>query len=170
MDIHKTVRLSLLISLATVLSILENQLPIPRPPWLRLGLANVMTLVALVMYDTRAAVTVSCMRALLAGIFGALPMLAFSFPAAVTSSLSMGILHRISGQRLSIVGLSISGAVVHNLTQLLVACLVLSLPRSSILVLAPFLILVAVGAGFVTGLIARYLIKQLIPPGNSERA
>jgi heptaprenyl diphosphate synthase len=160
MDTQKMVRLSLLVSLATVLSILENQLPIPRPLWLKLGLANVITLVALIMYGIRAAITVACIRALLAGIFGAPLMLVFSFPAAITSSTAMGILHRISGQRLSIVGLSVSGAVVHNLTQLSVAYFVLSLSRSSILALAPLLILAAVGAGLVTGLMARYVVRH----------
>ena len=168
MDTRKMVRLSLLVSLATVLSILENQLPIPRPPWLKLGLANVITIAALVMYGTRAAVVVACMRALLAGIFGALPMLIFSFPAAVTSSLSMGGLHYVSGRRLSVIGLSVSGAVVHNLTQLLVAYFMLSLSRSSILALAPLLVLAAVGAGFVTGLIARYLIKHVMPEDHVD--
>ena len=166
MDTQKMVRLSLLVSLATVLRILENQIPIPRPPWLKLGLANVITLVALMMYGTRAAVTVACLRALLAGIFGTLPMLAFSFSAALTSSTAMGVLHRISGQRLSIIGLSVSGAVVHNLTQLLVAYFLLSLnllSRTSILTLAAFLVLAAVVAGFVTGLIARYLVRHLVP-------
>lgn len=160
MDTQKMVRLSLLVSLATVLSILENQLPIPRPLWLKLGLANVITLVALTMYDTKSAVMVSCMRALLSGIFGDLFMLIFSFPAAFTSSLSMGILHRLSGQRFSIVGLSVFGAVMHNLTQLLVAYFVLNLNYSSILTLAPFLVIAAVVAGFITGLIARYIVKH----------
>jgi heptaprenyl diphosphate synthase len=162
MDTQKMVRLSLLVSLATVLSILENQLPIPRPLWLKLGLANVITLLALIMYGMQAAVIVACVRALLAGIFGVLPMIIFSLPAAFTSSLSMGVLHRVSGRRLSIIGLSVSGAVVHNLTQLLVAYFVLDLSRSSILGLAPILVLVAVGAGLVTGLIARYLIRHLL--------
>ena len=158
------VRLSLLVSLATVLGILENQLRIPSPfPWLKLGLANVMTLVALMMYGVRAGVTVACVRALLAGLFGALPMLLFSLPAALTSSLSMGALHRVSGRRLSIVGLSVSGAVVHNLTQLLIAYFVLSLSRSSILALTSLLIFAAVVAGVLTGLVARYLIKRVLP-------
>ena len=168
MDTRKMVRLSLLVALATVLSILENQLPIPRPPWLKLGLANVITLVALVMYGVRAALTVSCMRALLAGIFGALPMLPFSFSAAVTSSLSMGILYRISSRRLSIIGLSVSGAVIHNLTQLLVAYFMLSLNRASILALVPILILAAVVSGVITGLIARNLIRRIMPEENNE--
>ena len=161
MDTRKMVRLSLLVSLATVFSIIENQLPIPRPLWLKLGLANVITLVALIMYGIRAAVMVACMRSILAGIFGVLPMLMFSFPAALTSSLSMGILHRLSGRRLSIIGLSVAGAVVHNLTQLAVAYFVLSLTRSGILALTPLLIIAAVVAGFVTGLIARYLVNHV---------
>jgi heptaprenyl diphosphate synthase len=160
------VRLSLLVSLATVLSILENQLPIPRPLWLKLGLANIITLVTLVMYGIRAAVMVACVRSLIAGIFGALPMLIFSLPAALTSSLSMGGLYRVSGQRFSMVGLSVLGAVVHNMTQLLVAYFVLSLNSSHIYALAPFLILAAVGAGIVTGLIARYLIRHLVSESN----
>jgi len=164
MDTRKMVRLSLLVSLATVLSILENQLPIPRPfPWLKLGLANIITLVALTMYGTRGAVTVACIRSLLAGLFGAFFMLLFSFPAAVTSSLSMGFLHRISGSRLSLVGLSVSGAVMHNLTQLLVAYFTLSLSRFSITALASFLILHAVAAGIITGLLARYLVRRVVP-------
>ena len=162
MDTQKMVRLSLLVSLAVVLSIVENQLPIPRPLWLKLGLANVITIVTLIMYGTRAAIAVACVRALLAGIFGALPMLLFSFPAAITSSLSMGILYRVSGRRLSVVGLSVSGALAHNLTQLLIAYFVLSLSRSSIFALVPLLILAAVIAGVVTGLIARYLIRHLV--------
>jgi heptaprenyl diphosphate synthase len=162
MNTRKMVRLSLFIALATVLGIIENQLP--KPPgfiWLKLGLANIITLIALVMYDTWSAVIVACMRSLLAGIFGALPMLIFSFPAAFTSSLSMGILYHLFGKRFSIVGLSIFGAVIHNLTQLLVAYLLLKLSINAILALAPVLIVVAVGAGLVTGLAARYVLKHL---------
>lgn len=168
MDTQRMVRLSLLVSLATVFSIIENQLPIPRPLWLKLGLANVITLVALMMYGIRAAVIVACMRALLAGIFGVLPMLMFSFPAALTSSLSMGILHRVSGQRLSIVGLSVLGAAAHNLTQLMIAYFVLSLSRSSVLALMPLLIIAAVVAGFITGLIARYLVNHVFTSYGSR--
>jgi len=88
-------------------------------------------------------------------------MLLFSLPAAFTSSLSMGVLHRISGRRLSIIGLSVSGAVMHNLTQLLIAYFVVKkLNHSVIMALAAILIIVAVVSGIITGLIARYLIKH----------
>ena len=170
MDTQKMVRLSLLVSLATVLGILESPLRIPLLPWLKLGLANIITLVALTMYGTREAVTVACVRALLVAIFaGTLPMLPISFPAALISSLSMGGLRGISGQRLSVIGLSVSGAVAHNMTQLLVVYIMvivlpdsaLSLSRSNIMFVTSLLILTAVAAGTVTGLIARYLIRRL---------
>ncbi len=171
MDTRKMVRLSLLVSLATVLGVLESQFRIPSPfPWLKLGLANIITLVALTIYGTSGAVTVACVRALLVAVFvGALPMLPISFPAALISSLSMGVLHSVSGRRFSIIGLSVSGAVAHNMTQLLVVYIIavalpdsaLSFSRSNILFIASLLVLTAVMAGFVTGLIARYLIKRL---------
>ena len=161
MDAQKMVRLSLLVSLATVLSILENQFTIPLLPWLKLGLANIMTLIALTMYGAKAAITVACIRALLAGIFGTLPMLVFSFSAAISSSTAMGALYRISREKLSIVGLSVVGAIIHNITQLFVAYIFLRLSRYSLLALAPFMVLSAVGSGIITGFVARYINKSM---------
>ena len=166
MNTQKMVRLSLLISLATVLSILENQLPIPRPLWLKLGLANIATIIALVLYGIRAAAGVALLRCLLAGIFGTLPMLIFSLPGALASALGMGMLYRISGSRFSIIGLSVAGAVSSNMAQLLVAYFVLKLSSSSISFLAPILILAGIGAGLVTGFLARQLLIYLHIEGD----
>ncbi len=160
-DTIKIVRLSLLIALSAVLSIIEGKLAIPFLPWLRIGLANVMILIALTMYGMRSAVSVSCMKALLAGIFGSLPMLIFSLSASLTSSLTMGIIYSIFRKKFSIIGISVIGAVVHNLTQLLVAFIILNLSRKSAFAILPFLIISAISAGILTGLIARYLIKIL---------
>lgn len=161
MNTQKMVRLSLLIALATVLSMIENQLTIPLVPWLKLGLANIMTLVALIIYGGRAAIAVSCMRSLFAGIFGNLPMLVFSFSSALSSSAIMSVLYRISNKRFSIIGISVIGAIVHNTTQLFVAYIVLKLSVSSLLFLSPFLFISATFAGIITGLIANYIIKKI---------
>lgn len=165
-DTVRIVRLSLLIALATVLSIIENQLIIPVLPWLRFGSANIMTLIALTMYGIKGALVVSCMKALLSGIFGSLPMLIFSFSASMTSSLSMGIIYSIFRQKFSIVGISIIGAIVHNLTQLVVAFLILNMSRKSVFAVLPFLIIAGIVAGILTGLITRYLIKALDKSGG----
>lgn len=165
-DTVRIVRLSLLIALATVLSIIENQLTIPVLPWLRLGSANIMTLLALTMYGMKGALIVSCMKALFAGIFGSLPMLVFSFSASLTSSLFMGIIYSIFRKKFSIVGISIIGAVVHNLTQLVVAFIVLNMNGKSVFAIMPFLIIAGIAAGILTGLITRYLIRVLDKSGG----
>lgn len=161
MNTQKMVRLSLLIALATVLSMIENQFTVPLVPWLKLGLANIMTLVALSIYDARSAIAVSCMRSLLAGIFGTMPMLVFSFSSALSSSVIMGVLYLISNEKFSIIGISVIGAVVHNITQLFIAYLVLKLSISSLLFLSPFLVISATLAGIITGFIAKYIIKSI---------
>ena len=58
---RRQVFLALFIALAVSLHILESLLPSP-VPWLRLGLANIMTLSALYLYGGRAAWTVSLAR------------------------------------------------------------------------------------------------------------
>ena len=161
MNAQKMVRISLLVALAAVLSIIENQFAIPLAPWLKLGLANIMTLLALEMYGMKAAIAVSCLRSLIAGIFGTLPMLVFSFSAALASSAVMGILFNISRSNFSIVGLSVIGAVVHNATQLFIAYLILKLSISSLIFLSPFMLISATVAGIITGLIAKYLSKTI---------
>lgn len=165
-DTVRIVRLSLLIALATVLSIIENQLTIPILPWLRIGSANIMTLLALTMYGIKGALIVSCTKALIAGIFGSLPMLVFSFSASLASSLSMGIIYSTFRQKFSIVGISIIGAVVHNLTQLLVAFIVLNMSKKSAFAILPLLIIAGIAAGTLTGLITRYLIRVLNKSGG----
>jgi heptaprenyl diphosphate synthase len=88
-------------------------------------------------------------------------MLAFSFSAALSSSTAMGVLYRISREKLSIVGLSVVGAIVHNITQLFVAFILLRLSHSSLLALTPFMVLFAVGSGIITGFIARYINRAM---------
>ena len=61
--------IALLVGLGVVLHRLEAMLPLPTP-WVKLGLANIMTLVALVFLGFRAAVEVTLLRVLLGSVLG----------------------------------------------------------------------------------------------------
>jgi len=161
MNTKKMVKLSLMVSLAVVLSLLENQFMLPSLPWLRIGLANIITLLALMTYGISSAIAVSCIRSLLAGIFGNFVMLIFSFPSALISSFAMGIFYYISHEKLSIIGISVIGALIHNITQLLIAYFVLRITIRSLLFILPFLIISALIAGIITGFMARYIYKRV---------
>lgn len=116
-------QLGMLIAAAFVLSWLELLIPLPiKLPGVKLGLCHIAVLFALYRLDGRAAAVVSLVRAILSGVlFGSIPTLAFSLCGA---GLSLGVmlLLRRTG-RFSILGVSIAGAVSHNLGQLACAAL-----------------------------------------------
>ena len=88
----KTRRLALLVAVACVLQIAESLLPHPIPG-LRLGLANTLTLIALVSFGFRHALQITILRTILSsfiiGTFMA-PGFILSFSAGIVSTLVMG--------------------------------------------------------------------------------
>ena len=66
---HRITTLSLIVALGVVLHLLEILIPLPSP-WIKLGLANVMTLVTLIFFGLRDAVTVTLLRIMLGSIVG----------------------------------------------------------------------------------------------------
>ena len=66
---HRITTLSLIVALGMVLHRLEILIPLPSP-WIKLGLANVMTLVTLIFFGLRDAVTVTLLRIILGPIIG----------------------------------------------------------------------------------------------------
>ena len=66
---HRITTLSLIVALGMVLHRLEILIPLPSP-WIKLGLANVMTLVTLIFFGLRDAVTVTLLRIMLGSIIG----------------------------------------------------------------------------------------------------
>ncbi len=170
-NIQKT---ALLVSLACVLQISESLIPHPIPG-LRLGLANVITLIALITMGFRYALEITVLRALLSSfIMGTFmsPAFILSFSAGVVSTVVMGFFYRLScfykRHRLSIVGISVLGALAHNLTQLYLAYFLL-VKHSGIFVFLPWLCVGAVVMGWLTGILsgqACLKIRQMRESGS----
>lgn len=126
----KTNRLALgglLAALALVLSLLEGILPlgllVPLPG-IKLGLSNIVTLVALYALGPGGALgVVLCRIATLYLITGNFTGLFLSLLGALLSWLVMALVARCSA--FSIYGVSILGAAAHNIGQILGACLLL---------------------------------------------
>ncbi|MFQ5866606.1 MAG: Gx transporter family protein [bacterium] len=165
--------ISVLIALASTLQIVESLFPHPLP-WLRLGLANMITLTSLVIFGYAIAVQVAVLRTILSSfLLGTFftPGFFLSFSGALMSALVMGGIYSLGrvakgnpSRRypfgFSIIGVSILGAVTHNVTQLFVAYFFLIRHRGVFLIL-PFLIVAAVITGFITGYGANSLSRQV---------
>ena len=157
------VLLSLLIALSIVLRGVEALIPNPLP-WLRIGLANIMTLLAIMLFGLKAGMLLTVLRTLIASLlFGSFlsPPFFLSVSAGIASTLVMGAALRWGGAFFSPVGISVLGGVVHNLTQLCVAYLLI-IHHVEIFYLFPLLAILGIVTGFLNGWLAFVLHEHLL--------
>ncbi|MBO5657287.1 MAG: Gx transporter family protein [Agathobacter sp.] len=151
--------IGLLIALAFVFSYIEFLLPISLGiPGVKLGLANLVILVCFYQIGEKEAGILSLIRVLLVGFtFANMAMMLYSLAGAILSFLAMYLAKRTN--RLSITGVSVLGAVFHNIGQILMAMLLLR--SSAIISYLPVLMVTGVVAGIVIGLVGAALVRRL---------
>lgn len=149
---QRLARISLLSALALVLSYIETMIPLPVAlPGVKLGLANVAVVVALLGLDTRAAAAVAVVKVMASGfLFGSPMMLMYSLGGTVLAFAGSAAASRIPG--LGAVATCMVAAILHNAGQIAVAALLLGTP--SVLLSLPPLALAACATGFATGAVA----------------
>lgn len=159
-DTKKLTTLSLLTAVSLVVFIIEANIPTLVPiPGIKLGLANIITLVVLVLYTPRDAFMVLITRIILASIFtGQMMTFFYSLGGGVCCFLIMTLFNAIY-QRKYIYITSIFGAIAHNMGQIFVAWIFVS--SIGVFVYVPYLIISGVITGLFTGLCAHFTIKQL---------
>jgi heptaprenyl diphosphate synthase len=152
----------LLVAVGAVLGLLESSVMPPLPvPGVRLGIANVATVLALALVGARPALWTGLMRVLVVGLavgsFGG-PATLLAFSGALAAWSVMAGLARFGG-RFSVVGWSVAGACAHVVGQLAAACLVTGSPGP--LLFAPLSLGLALVCGLAVGYSARLLLSRL---------
>ena len=150
-----------MIALALALSYTERFIPlqllIPLPG-IKLGLANIVTLVAIYLFKTRYALMILIIRCILGAVFGGgITGLAFSLCGGL---LAMGVMVLMRKVPLfSIYGVSIFGAAAHNIGQILASMVLMH----SVYIGAylPYLLLVAIFTGLLTGCACAGVLRVL---------
>lgn len=156
------VYLSLLASLAIVIHTLESSLPTPFP-WLKFGLANIITLSTIVLFGFRAGLTVTLLRVFIGTLLtGTMMTPAFflAFSGGIASTLVLAFSLRYLYPFFSIIGISIIGAYTHTFIQLVVAYLIL-IKHFQVFLLLPLFLLFSMFAGLLSGLGAEFLVRHL---------
>lgn len=158
--VQKITTIAVLAAAATALQIIES--PLPRLlPWLKPGLANAMTLFALLRFSTWAGVGVALTRTFLAGtVMGTLfsPIYLISLAGALTSALSMSILKKLLPES-GLSTLSVSGALASNWAQLIAVQLMFAGSMSIWFHLA-VMIWVAVPSGLIVAKVTAELLRR----------
>src|SRR5574344_91790 len=148
----KLARLSMLLALAVVLSIVESIIPLFNGtiPGLKLGLANAIILLVLYTYGFKDTLNISLLRVFLVGILRTgVFSIAFwlSFGGAILSIIFMFVFKKV--KIFSIIGISIIGSITHSIGQILVAMLILN--NNSLLYYVPVLLIFAIPTGIFVG-------------------
>ncbi|MDD6840732.1 MAG: Gx transporter family protein [Candidatus Ornithospirochaeta sp.] len=159
METRKIARMGLLVALSMILSYVESLIPaFVAVPGVKVGLANIVVIFALYTLGPIEALIVSLLRVILSSfLFGSVLSLLYSLSGALLSLGGMILMKKLKIFSTTVV--SVTGGVLHNVGQILVACLVLE--TDVLLYYLPVLILSGVITGAVIGIIASLVIKRL---------
>lgn len=146
-------------ALALIFSYVESLIPFQIGiPGVKLGLANLIIVIALYKMSLREAYLLSVTRVVLAGlIFGSMFSILYSLAGALLSLTVMAFLKKSGG--FSILGISIAGGVMHNVGQLIVAMFVVQ--TFSVSYYIPVLLIAGLITGLVIGIAADSMLRRL---------
>ena len=147
----KLANMAMLVALAMIFSYVESLIPINfGVPGMKLGVANLVTVTGLYFLEIPEVLAVSVLRVLLTGfLFGNGMSIIYSLAGAVVL-LAMVLVKKMDG--ISIVGVSITGGVFHNIGQILVAMAVVE--NLKLIYYLPVLLVAGTVTGFVIGIVA----------------
>ena len=146
-------------ALAMILSYVELQIPaFFAVPGMKLGLTNIVVVVALYVLGEKSAFFINLIRILVVSLlFGTVMSLLFSLAGGIFSTLVMVLLKR-SG-KFSPVGVSAAGGITHNIGQIIVAMILLN--TRSIIWYLPVLWITGVVSGVIIGIIGGIVCAHL---------
>ena len=159
---RRKVFLALFSALAIALHSIEFLLPSP-VPWFRLGFANILAVLALFLFDGKAAWSVNMVRIVVASLFlGTFlsPRFFLSLSGGILATSAMTVSRRLAGDRIGPVGVSVLGGAGHALGQLSCAWLLL-IRHDGLWYLLPVLLTLALIAGIINGLVSDFLLEEL---------
>jgi len=145
--------LGIFVSYALVMSLIERMIPMSFSiPGMRLGLSNVVVLLALYLFPLSRALILTILKCLMAAMFaGSFVALLYSLGGSLLSFAVMAAMIRLFREHISPLGVSVAGAAFHNIGQILVACMLFE--SWALLIYLPVLLLIGIGTGAAIGIL-----------------
>lgn len=147
-------------ALALIFSYVESLIPIQLGiPGVKLGLANLIIVIALYKMRLSEVFLLSIVRILLSGfLFGNYFSILYSLAGGLLSLVVMALLKKMGD--FSVMGISMAGGVFHNVGQLVVAMMVVE--TFSVGYYLPVLLVAGLVTGFLIGVAAGEMLKRLV--------
>ncbi|MCL2406530.1 MAG: Gx transporter family protein [Defluviitaleaceae bacterium] len=157
---RKVAYLGILTALALALAWVERFIPLALPvPGVKLGLANIVTLLSLYLLGTKVGFWVMLSRVLIAGaLFSGISGIIYGLSGGFFAYAVMIALK--STKKPTIIGVSVAGAVAHNIGQIMIAAVIVE--NIEMFRFLPILTITGAAAGMLTGFAAALVYKRLI--------
>lgn len=163
-NVKRTYRITLVAFLAAqalVLAYIESIIPLwGMPQGIKLGFSNIIVMYTLGTLGTVPAIFITIIKALFAGFTRGNISFVLSLCGGLASVLIMSLLSGV--KKIGFAGISVAGAVSHNLAQLLIVSFVTY--KKVFFIYTPVLIV----SGIIMGIITSALLKIIIPLLNKQ--
>ena len=158
----RLIYISLLAAQGVVITLLERAIlfPFAFAPGAKLGLANIITLLAIFTLPYKDSFKVVWMRLLISTLLGGtLSTFLYSFAGAFLSYGGMLLVRLLGPKRVSMIGISATGGILHNVGQLAMASLIAQ--SFSVMLYLPILSVTGIFSGIAVGVAANYLLEHV---------
>ncbi len=147
-------------ALALIFSYVETLIPFNFGiPGVKLGLANLIIVIALYKMKLADVYLLSVTRVLLSGfIFGNYFSIIYSLAGGLLSLTIMALFRKQGG--FSVLGISMAGGVMHNVGQLIVAMIIVE--TFSVVYYVPVLLVSGIITGLVIGIVSAEMLRRLV--------
>ena len=159
----KIILMGLLTGIGLILAVVEIMIPMSAVvPGAKLGLANIVNLLGLVLIGISGGFQILLLRiiiaSLLMGTFMTIPF-AMSFFGGLAGYLAMAVFYYFAKNKFSVIGISVVGAVFHNVGQIITASVIMG--TSAVFYYLPYLTLIAVPTGLGIGVMTLFSLRYL---------
>lgn len=153
--------LGVLLALASVMFIVESLIPplLPMAPYVKIGLANSVVLFVIAVFGARDAFVFVLLKNAITALAVSPFVLPFNLAGSLCAYAVMAALYAAVFPKVSLVSVSVAGAVFSNIARTAVA--VLLMQAESLYIQFPFVCAFSVLAGIVIGVLTTFLIKYL---------
>ncbi len=164
---RRVATIGILTALSLLSFILESLLPPLFLPGAKIGLSNIFTLVTLFMFGPIDALILVVVRTTLGSlIVGNLVSLIYSLSAGVISLGVAILLVQFVYPKISMISISIASAIVHNIVQVLVFCLLVN--NMYMISYLPYFALIGAASGLIVGALV-FLVIHKVPLSFFEK-
>jgi heptaprenyl diphosphate synthase len=164
----KLATLSIFTALSLIVFLIENLFPPLIIPGAKMGLSNIFSLIALIMYSPVEAFIIVAVRTLLGALFaGNISAIMYSFTGGMVAMAVSSILLYTAYPKVSLMSISIVAAIAHNITQNVVFVLISETPL--MFYYMPYLALIGILSGCIVGGAVMLIFKR-VPLSVYEKA